>query len=55
MAASLVLCDTGSAHGRLMLQILGSVAEFEHALIKARTSEGRKRDKKADGLGASRS
>jgi DNA invertase Pin-like site-specific DNA recombinase len=36
-------CDTGSAHGRLMLQILGSVAEFEHALIKARTSEGRKR------------
>ena len=33
------------AHGRLLLNILGSIAEFERELIKARTSEGRARAK----------
>jgi DNA invertase Pin-like site-specific DNA recombinase len=35
--------DTTSAHGRLMLTILGGLAEFERELIKARTEEGRER------------
>jgi len=35
--------DTTSAHGRLMLTILGGLAEFERELIRARTGEGRKR------------
>jgi DNA invertase Pin-like site-specific DNA recombinase len=35
--------DTTSAHGRLMLTILGGLAEFERELIHARTSEGRER------------
>jgi DNA invertase Pin-like site-specific DNA recombinase len=33
--------DTTSAHGRQLLNILGSNAEFERELIKSRTSEGR--------------
>ncbi|MFZ0113346.1 MAG: recombinase family protein [Xanthobacteraceae bacterium] len=33
----------GPSHGRLMLTILGSLAEFERELIRARTGEGRKR------------
>jgi DNA invertase Pin-like site-specific DNA recombinase len=37
--------DTTTAHGRLMLTILGGLAEFERELIKARTGEGRKRAK----------
>jgi DNA invertase Pin-like site-specific DNA recombinase len=37
--------DTTTAHGRLMLTVLGGLAEFERELIKARTSEGRKRAK----------
>jgi DNA invertase Pin-like site-specific DNA recombinase len=37
--------DTTTAHGRLMLTILGGLAEFERELIKARTSEGRQRAK----------
>jgi DNA invertase Pin-like site-specific DNA recombinase len=37
--------DTTSAHGRLMLTILGGLAEFERELIHARTSEGRARAK----------
>jgi DNA invertase Pin-like site-specific DNA recombinase len=37
--------DTTSAHGRLMLTVLGSLAEFERELIRARTGEGRKRAK----------
>lgn len=37
--------DTASAHGRLMLTVLGGLAEFERELIRARTSEGRKRAK----------
>ena len=35
--------DTTTAHGRLMLTILGGLAEFERELIRARTSEGRQR------------
>jgi DNA invertase Pin-like site-specific DNA recombinase len=35
--------DTTTAHGRLMLTVLGGLAEFERALILARTGEGRKR------------
>src|SRR5215469_3792423 len=37
--------DTTSPHGRLMLTILGGLAEFERELIRARTGEGRKRAK----------
>lgn len=32
-------------HGRLMLTVLGGLAEFERELIRARTSEGRARAK----------
>ncbi len=35
--------DTTTAHGRLVLTILGGLAEFERELIRARTGEGRKR------------
>jgi DNA invertase Pin-like site-specific DNA recombinase len=35
--------DTSTAHGRLMLTVLGGLAEFERELIKSRTSEGRVR------------
>jgi DNA invertase Pin-like site-specific DNA recombinase len=34
---------TTTAHGRLMLTVLGGLAEFERELIRARTDEGRKR------------
>jgi DNA invertase Pin-like site-specific DNA recombinase len=34
--------DTTTAHGRLMLTVLAGLAEFERELIRARTSEGRK-------------
>ena len=37
--------DTTTAHGRLMLTILGGLAEFERELILARTSDGRTRAK----------
>jgi DNA invertase Pin-like site-specific DNA recombinase len=37
--------DTTSAHGRLMLTVLGGLAEFERELIRARADEGRKRAK----------
>jgi len=37
--------DTTSAHGKLLLNILGAMAEFERELIKSRTSEGRQRAK----------
>ena len=36
-------CDTTTPHGRLMLTVLGGLAEFERELIKARTEESRKR------------
>jgi len=35
--------DTTTPRGRLMLTVLGGLAEFERSLILARTSEGRKR------------
>ena len=41
--------DTTTAHGRLMLTVLGGLAEFERELIRARTGEGRERAK-ADGV-----
>ena len=37
--------DTTTSHGRLMLTVLGGLAEFERDLIRARTSEGRARAK----------
>ena len=36
-----VWADTTTAHGRLMLTILGGLAEFERELIIARTDDGR--------------
>jgi hypothetical protein len=47
---------TRTAHGRLMLTVLGGLAEFERGLIRARTGKGRARAK-ASGqrLAASRS
>src|ERR1700724_3221293 len=35
--------DTTTSHGRLMLTVLGGLAEFERDLIRARTVEGRVR------------
>jgi DNA invertase Pin-like site-specific DNA recombinase len=37
--------DTTTPHGKLMITILGGLAEFERTLILARTNEGRKRAK----------
>jgi DNA invertase Pin-like site-specific DNA recombinase len=37
--------DTTTPHGRLMLTVLGGLAEFERELIRARTAEGRERAK----------
>ena len=37
--------DTTTPHGRLMLTVLGGLAEFERELIRARTDDGRKRAK----------
>jgi DNA invertase Pin-like site-specific DNA recombinase len=37
--------DTTTAHGRLILTVLGGLAEFERELIRARTGEGRERAK----------
>ena len=37
--------DTTAAHGRLMLTVLGGLAEFERELIRVRTGEGRARAK----------
>jgi DNA invertase Pin-like site-specific DNA recombinase len=38
-----IWADTTSPHGRLMLTVLGGLAEFDRQLIRARTGEGRKR------------
>lgn len=35
--------DTTTAHGRLLLTVLGGLAEFERTLIAERTGEGRRR------------
>src|SRR5512133_1472585 len=37
--------DSTTPHGKLMLTVLGGLAEFERSLIVARTSDGRKRAK----------
>ena len=37
--------DTTTAHGRLILTVLGGLAEFERELIRTRTGEGRERAK----------
>lgn len=38
-----IWADTTTPHGRLILTVLGGLAEFERHLIISRTSEGRKR------------
>lgn len=40
-----VWADTTTPHGRLMLTVLGGLAEFERDLIRTRTTEGRSRAK----------
>ncbi len=40
--------DTTTPHGRLMVTVLGGLAEFERHLILARTDEGRKRAQARD-------
>jgi DNA invertase Pin-like site-specific DNA recombinase len=35
--------DTSTPHGKLMVTVLGGLAEFERSLIKTRTGEGRAR------------
>ena len=35
--------DTTTPHGRLLITVLGGLAEFEAALIRARTGDGRER------------
>ena len=47
--------DTTTPHGRLMLTVLGGLAEFERELIKARTDEGRKRAQAGASSSAARS
>jgi DNA invertase Pin-like site-specific DNA recombinase len=37
------MIDTTSPHGRLILAVLGALAEFERSMILSRTAEGRKR------------
>jgi DNA invertase Pin-like site-specific DNA recombinase len=37
------MMDTTSPHGKLILAVLGALAEFERSMILARTDEGRKR------------
>src|SRR6516164_2891547 len=39
------MIDTTSPHGKLILAVLGALAEFERSMILARTSEGRTRAK----------
>jgi DNA invertase Pin-like site-specific DNA recombinase len=38
-------CDTTTSHGRLMLTIMGGIAEFERELIRKRCEEGIERAK----------
>ena len=39
-------CDTTTDAGRLMLTIMGGIAEFERGLIRKRTDEGIERARK---------
>jgi DNA invertase Pin-like site-specific DNA recombinase len=41
--------DTTTPHGKLILTVLGGLAEYERSLILARTDEGRRRAK-ANGI-----
>jgi DNA invertase Pin-like site-specific DNA recombinase len=41
------LFNTSNAQGRLLVAVLGAVAEFERELIRERTGEGRKRARAA--------
>ena len=48
--------DTTTPHGRLMVTVLGGLAEFERELIRTRTTGGRRRAKaRARSLAVSRS
>jgi len=44
---SLIFCDDKNAMSNLMLMVMGSIAEFEHSLIKERQAEGISLAKKA--------
>jgi DNA invertase Pin-like site-specific DNA recombinase len=49
------MIDTTSPHGRLILAVLGALAEFERSMILARTSEvGNERKQEAFGSAGSR-
>jgi DNA invertase Pin-like site-specific DNA recombinase len=37
------MIDTSSPHGKLIIAVLGALAEFERSMILARTADGRKR------------
>ena len=37
------MIDTTSPHGKLIIAVLGALAEFERSMILARTADGRKR------------
>jgi DNA invertase Pin-like site-specific DNA recombinase len=37
------MIDTTSAHGKLIIAVLGALAEFERSMIVSRTDEGRRR------------
>jgi DNA invertase Pin-like site-specific DNA recombinase len=41
-----IWADTTTPHGRLMLTVLGGIAEFERELIRTGTGEGRARAKR---------
>lgn len=40
LTGALANIDSGTADGRLMLQVVGAMAEFERSLIKERTKAG---------------
>jgi DNA invertase Pin-like site-specific DNA recombinase len=42
--------DTTTPHGRLMLTVLGGLAEFQRDLIRTRTGEGRERARRSCSL-----
>jgi DNA invertase Pin-like site-specific DNA recombinase len=44
--------DTGTNTGRLMLAVLGGLADVERDLIRTRTAEGRSREKPKGGIWA---
>lgn len=46
--------DTGSAAGKMMMQIVGSFAEFERAMLKERTFSGLKAARKEGRVGGRR-